>query len=86
VGPGSRISRRLTILLAAVFFALLASACGPEASRPPNNQEASRPADNQEAWQRAEAYRFSAQVDHPLAPLAPVPVTNFEGTERRFLA
>jgi hypothetical protein len=76
VGLGSRISRGVTVWLAAVFFALLASACTPAASRPP---------DSSEAWRPPDGSRFSARVDHPLVPLASVPVTFFEGTERRFL-
>jgi hypothetical protein len=66
----------VSLALAAVFFALLASACSREASRPP---------DNREAWRPPDASRFSAQVDHPLVPLASVPLTIFEGTERNFL-
>jgi hypothetical protein len=76
----------VSLALATVFFGLLASACSPEASQPADNSEASRPADNQEAWRPADASRFSAQVDHPLVPLASVPVTIFEGTERGFFA
>jgi hypothetical protein len=78
VGLGSRISRGVTVLLvlAAVFFALVASACSRDASRPP---------DSGEAWRPPDAAQFSAKVDHPLVPLASVPVTIFEGTERRFL-
>jgi hypothetical protein len=68
VGPDSRISRRVTVLLAAVFFALLVPACSREASR--------------EVWRPPDASRFSAKVDHPLVPLASVPLTIFEGTER----
>jgi hypothetical protein len=63
-------------VLAAVFFALLASAC---------SREASRPTDSGEAWRPPDTAQFSAKVDHPLVPLASVPATIFEGTERRFL-
>ena len=78
MGLGSRISRgvRVSLVLAAVFLALLASACSRDASRLPDSREAPRPPD---------ASQFSAKVDHPLVPLASVPVTIFEGTERRFL-
>jgi hypothetical protein len=76
VGLGSRILRGVMVWLAAVFLALLASACAPAASRPPEGSEVWRPSDGS---------RFSARVDHPLVPLASVPVTNFEGTERKLL-
>jgi hypothetical protein len=65
----------VTVSLAAVFFVLLAAACTSEASRPP---------DSSEAWRPPDPSQFSANVDHPLVPLASVPVTIFEGTERRF--
>jgi hypothetical protein len=70
VGPGSRISRGM-----AVSLALATVFFGLLASA--CSPEASRPAD---------ASRFSAQVDHPLVPLASVPVTIFEGIERGFFA
>jgi hypothetical protein len=58
----------ISLALAAVCFVLLASACSPEASR--------------EEWRPRDPSRFSAKVDHPLVPLASVPVTIFEGNER----
>jgi hypothetical protein len=78
VGLGSRISRgvAVSLVLAAVYFVLLASACTRERSQPP---------DSSQAWRPPDASRFSAKVDHPLVPLGSVPVTFFEGTERRFL-
>ena len=77
IDGASRISRRLTasLALAAVFFALLMSACSRDEGQPPD-------ASNREAWQPPDGSQFSAKVDHPLVPLASVPVTTFEGNDR----